>query len=159
MLETPLVQVPASSHPDALHVKTLWRLRSNGELLWTYESELDELLELRIPPYILRTGKTYTLEANYEYDNRDISRTVQRNFSTRDSFFIYELNNPLHVGQPLGGGYFTGGAIEVDGKAYALVVAAVQQGGLSPERLQWKTFFGFTLNTDSPITVNIISQV
>jgi hypothetical protein len=147
--ENPTITTSAFSSPVAEnHQATDWEIRlvSNNSLVWSSYNNTSNKTSITVPSGVLNESTEYLIRVRYIGSQLGASAWGTSTFTTEEQFFTFD---PSSAGQPLGGGYYAGANIIVNGTTYALVVAPKAQGGEAPSTLQWKTSQTTTSGTDS----------
>jgi len=106
------------------HESSDWRIRDDSSVVWESLDDTVNLTGITVPPSVLQQSSIYTVEVRHKDSGGVFSTWYSKEIMTVDDFI-----GSLIIGEPYGGGYFSG-TIESDaGETFVLIVASKQQGG------------------------------
>lgn len=136
--EAPTITTSNFSSPiSETHQATDWeiRLASNDSLVWSSTNNTSNLTSTTVPSGELAESTEYRIRVRHIGSRLGASAWGTSTFTTENQFFAFD---PIHAGEPFGGGYYAGANIVVGGTTYALVVAPKAQGGEAGSTLPWE---------------------
>lgn len=147
IMETPVLSGSPFSVNNAedTHESSDWRvLDPNNSVIWQSLGDTVNLEEITVPAGQLNPNTTYRFQVSYNGSTYGGSGWAEKTGTTNDTFVLLPA-----AGEPLGGGFYAGGTIAVNGTEYAVIVAPRAQGGVTSSRVQWRVNHFSTAGTDS----------